>query len=64
MDNIPHLIIEWKIPKNTMSSQKTNNQQEVTLQVYGMAFKLNYFALLLLKLVKQIARNFIFMNKV
>ena len=35
MDDIPLLIIEWKISKNTMSSQKINNQQEVTLPVYG-----------------------------
>jgi hypothetical protein len=35
MDDIPLLIIEWKIPSNTATSQKKADQQEMTLPVYG-----------------------------
>jgi hypothetical protein len=36
MDDIPLLAIEWKMPSsNTTESEKTNDQQEITLPVYG-----------------------------
>jgi hypothetical protein len=39
MDDIPLLTIQWKMPTSTTSSQKENDQQEVTLPVYGNALR-------------------------
>ncbi len=35
IDDIPLLMIEWKMPSNTTASQKKSDQQEMTLPVYG-----------------------------
>ncbi|CAF0861312.1 unnamed protein product [Adineta steineri] len=35
IDDIPLLAIEWKMPTDPALSQKKNNQQDVTLPVYG-----------------------------
>jgi hypothetical protein len=36
MDDIPLLAIEWKMPDSTATaSEKKNDQQEITLPVYG-----------------------------
>jgi hypothetical protein len=35
IDDIPLLMIEWKMPGNTTPSQKKSDQQEMTLPVYG-----------------------------
>ncbi len=39
MDDIPLLTIQWKMPTSTTSSRKENDQQEVTLPVYGNALR-------------------------
>jgi hypothetical protein len=39
MDDIPLLTIQWKMPTSTTSSQKENDQQEVTLPIYGNALR-------------------------
>jgi Na+-transporting NADH:ubiquinone oxidoreductase subunit NqrC len=35
MDDIPLLAVEWKMPNTTASSEKKNDQDEITLPVYG-----------------------------
>ncbi len=35
MDDTPLLAVGWKMPSSTTSSQKRNDQQEVTLPVYS-----------------------------
>lgn len=35
IDDIPLLAVEWKMPNDPALSQKKNDQQEVTLPIYG-----------------------------
>ena len=62
MDDIPLLIIEWKIPKNPISSQATNNQ-EVTLPVYSNGLRTELLCTITVKIGEANSSEFHFYER-